>query len=130
MMSTLRAQRKSGPKLLAGKRPLDIQTALRRIRQAVKPFPKAALFELAADGHDSVFEVLVGCIISIRTRDEVTVPTARNLFAKARTPAALAALTPRHIDALIRACTFHEAKARQIHDIARKAVSAYGGDIP
>jgi len=112
------------------KRPFNVQTAVARIRQAVKPYPKAALFELAAEGHDSVFEVLVGCILSIRTRDEVTVPTARGLFATARTPAAMAALTPRQIDDLIRACTFHEAKARQIHDIARQTVTEHGGDIP
>src|SRR5437660_7799099 len=130
MMSTLRAQRKSGPKLLAGKRPLDIQTALRRIRQAVKPFPQAALFELAADGYDSVFEVLVGCIISIRTRDEVTVPTARRLFERARAPEEVASLTPGEIDDLIGACTFHKPKARQIYEIARRAAEEFDGKIP
>ena len=32
------------------------------------------MFELAARGHDSVFELLVACILSIRTRDETTLP--------------------------------------------------------
>lgn len=113
-----------------GKQPFDLDAVLRRIREAVRPFPKAALFELADDGHASVFEQLAACIISIRTRDETTLPTARRLFARARTPAEMLRLTPDEIDGLIGACTFHEAKARQIHDIARRAVDEHGGTVP
>src|SRR5262245_58769553 len=90
------------------KRPFDIGIDVRRLRAAVRPLPKAALFQLAEDGHRSVFELLVACIISIRTRDETTLPVARRLFAAAGTPAADSRLTPARIDALIGACTFHE----------------------
>lgn len=34
------------------------------------------------------------------------------------------------IDALIRPCTFHTAKAAQIRDIALEAVTRHGGDLP
>ena len=61
------------------------------IREAVRAFRKAALFELAEDGFDSPFEQLLACIISIRTRDEDTVPISRRLFARARTPQEVAA---------------------------------------
>src|SRR5436190_20862929 len=89
------------------KRPFDIDLAIERIREAVQPFPKAALFELAEEGYSSPFEQLVACIISIRTRDEVTLPTARRLFAVARTPRAMSQLTPGQIEEQIRACMFH-----------------------
>jgi endonuclease-3 len=112
------------------KRPFDIRIAIRRLREAVRPYPKAALFELAAEGHASVFEVLVACIISIRTRDETTLLVARRLFARARTPADVAALSVEELDSLIGASTFHEAKAPQIHAIARRAAAEYGGDLP
>jgi endonuclease-3 len=112
------------------KRPCEIGEAVRRLRMAVAPYPKAALFELAAEGFGSVFEVLVACIVSVRTRDETTLPAARRLFATARTPAEVAALTPEAIDALIRDCTFHEPKAHNIHKIARRAVAEHGGELP
>jgi endonuclease-3 len=112
------------------KQPFDVDRALRLIREAVKPYPKAALFELAEEGYRSLFELLAACIISIRTRDETTLPTARRLFARARTPAAMLRLTPEEIDDLIRACTFHEPKARQIYEIARRAVTDFGGTLP
>jgi endonuclease-3 len=112
------------------KQPFDIEKAIPLLRQAVAPYPKAALFELAADGHTSVFEILVACVISIRTYDEVTLPAARRLFATARTPAAIAALSEKEIDRLIDPCTYHDVKARTIREIARRTVSEFGGALP
>jgi endonuclease-3 len=112
------------------KRPFDIDAVIRRIRTAVKPFPRAALFELRDEGFGSAFEQLAACLISIRTRDEVTLPTARRLFATARTPKAVARLSVEEVDELIGTCAFHEVKARQIHAIARTCVDGHGGELP
>ncbi len=120
-----RERRKRG-----GKRPFDIRRAVELLREAVRPLPKAAMFQLADEGHRSVFQMLVACIISIRTRDETTVPVARRLFAQAATPAEMSRISAEEIDRLIHECTFHEAKARQIRDIARIAVEKFGGVVP
>src|SRR5262245_49805508 len=125
-----RGKRKTEAGPSAGKKPFDIAVAIRRLREVLKPYPKAALFELAAEGHDSVFEILTACIISIRTLDETTLPTARRLFAVARTPAQVAALSVGQLDELIGACVYHEAKAPTIHEIARRAAAEYGGSLP
>jgi endonuclease-3 len=112
------------------KRPFDIRVAIDRIRDAVAPYPKAALFELAEEGFDSPFELLLACIISVRTRDEVALVCARRLFAVARTAVAVSRLSPEAIDAAIGSCAFHDVKARQIHDIARHVVATSGGTLP
>lgn len=112
------------------KQPFNITVAIRRIRAAVRPYPKAGLFELAEEGYSSVFELLIACIISIRTFDETMLPAARRLLNRARTPAEMAALSSEEIDALIRPCTFHESKAPRIHAIARMAVDEHGGALP
>ena len=112
------------------KRPFEIDEAMKRLRNAVKPYAKAAMFELAEDGFSSPFEQLVACIISIRTYDEVMIETARRLFAVARTPAEVSQLTPLQINELIHDSTFHEGKAYQIHAIAERVVMEYGGELP
>jgi len=112
------------------KKPFDIDLALKLISEAVRPWPKAAMFELAEDGFDSPFEQLVACMISIRTYDEVSLPTARKLFARARTPAQMSKLTPEEIDSLINTSTFHERKAAQIHVIAKRIMDEYDGNLP
>jgi endonuclease-3 len=112
------------------KLPLDIDVVMDRLREAVKPYPKAAMFELAEKGYRTPFEQLVACVISIRTLDEVTLPAARRLFARARTPAEIAALPVRELERLIHPCTFSERKAPQIAAIARRVVEDFGGELP
>jgi hypothetical protein len=66
--------------------PFDIDVVMERVAEAARPFPKAAMFELAEKGHSSPFEQLIGCILSIRTYDEVSLPVSLNLFARACKP--------------------------------------------
>ena len=124
------SRRTGGTHEAPAKHPFDIEVAIDRIRDAVISYPKAALFELAEEGFDSPFELLVACIISIRTRDETTLLCARRLFVLARTAAAVRQLRPEAIDTAIGACAFHDAKAGQIHAIARQVVVTHGGELP
>jgi endonuclease-3 len=124
------AKRKGRIASADGKRPFNVDEAIRLLREAVAPFPKAALFELASEGYSSVFEILAACIISIRTRDETTIPVAHALFRRARTPENVSRLSESEIDHLISACTFHEAKARTIRTIARETVEKHSGTLP
>jgi endonuclease-3 len=112
------------------KRPFNIDLAIHHIRKAVEPYAKAAMFELAEDGFNSPFQQLLACIISIRTYDEVMLPTARKFFERARTPDQVSRMSVDEIDELIRPSTFHERKARQIHQIARRIVAEHAGSLP
>jgi endonuclease III len=88
------------------------------------------MFAFAEEGHTSLFEQLVACILSIRTRDEVSLVTARRLFQSVHSPAEVASMPASRIDRLIRDVSFHQAKAGQIREIARKTVNEYGGVLP
>jgi endonuclease III len=112
------------------KKPFDIRRAVKLIDQAIRPYKKAAMFELAEDGFNSTFEQLVACMISIRTFDEVTIPVARGLFERARTPVEMIRLSTAEIDTLIQQSTFHERKAVQILEMAQRVVDEFGGELP
>jgi endonuclease III len=114
----------------SARRPFDIDLAIHRVRDAVRPFPKAMLFQLYEEGHRSAFEVLVACLISVRTRDETSLAMARQLFATARAPAEVAALDINDIDALIVKCAFHLVKSEQIHTMARLILEEHEGELP
>lgn len=51
------------------KRPFDLDVALDRLRAVTAPLPKAAMFDLAEQGYNTLFEQLIACLISIRTQD-------------------------------------------------------------
>jgi len=88
------------------------------------------LFELYDEGHTSPFEMLVACLISVRTRDETSLIMARQLFARARTPATMAELDVNAIDALIGKCAFHLVKSEQIHTMAELILEEHAGELP
>ncbi|WP_434624608.1 endonuclease III domain-containing protein [Azospirillum sp. B2RO_4] len=108
----------------------DIDEAFRRLRIAVAPYPKAAMFELRDRGHASPFEQLVASLISARTRDETTLAVAERLFAVAATPAAMAALPEERLVDLLHGATFPEPKARDIHELSRRIADEHGGEVP
>lgn len=112
------------------KETFNIDVVMRRVAEAVRPFPKAAMFELAQKGHDTPFEQLIGCILSIRTRDEVSLPVSLNLFSRARTPQQMIALGIAEIAAIIRRSSFAERKAAQIKAIAQQLVESHDGKLP
>ena len=112
------------------KRTFDIDEAMERIREAVRPFPRAMLFQLYDEGHTSPFEMLVACLISVRTRDETSLTMAHQLFSRARTPATMAELDINDIDALISKCAFHLVKSEQIHTMAELILEEHAGELP
>lgn len=110
--------------------PFDIDHAVTLLRQAVRPFPKAAMFELADRGYRSPFQQLVACILSIRTHDEISLPAAESLLSRAGTAAEMVQLTPTEIDRRIQSCTYHEPKSQQIWEMAERIVRDYHNELP
>lgn len=108
----------------------DIDTAIAHLQTAVRPFPQAAMFALAEEGFNSLFEQLIACIISIRTYDEVSLPVSRRLFLQANTPAAISYLSIQEIENLIQGSTYADRKAAQIHAIATQIMDQHSGDLP
>jgi len=108
----------------------DLTLMLARIEQAIKPFPKAAMFDLAEMGYNSLFEQLISCIISIRTFDETTIPVSLRLFEVARTPQEILGLGPEKLSELLFGSSYPEQKAYTMLGIAKTAIEQYGGDLP
>jgi endonuclease-3 len=108
----------------------DIHEAMRIVTEAVRDMPKPSMFQLADEGFGTPFEQLIACIISIRTLEETSLPVSRRLFAAARTPGQVAALSISEFEKLITPATFPEPKAANIHAIAVRVRDEFGGELP
>ena len=76
------------------------------------------------------FRVLVGTMISLRTKDEVTAGASQRLFERAPTPERLGGLEEAEIAALIYPAGFYRNKARHLRETARILVRDHGGRVP
>lgn len=110
-------------------KPLDIHHAISILRQEY-PRWKTPAVTIVAQCERSPFKVLVSCIISLRTKDDVTAAASRRLFARAATPADMLALTGDEIGSLIYPAGFYRNKGSQILEISRRLVSDFNGAVP
>ena len=76
------------------------------------------------------FLVLVGCILSLRTKDEVTEAAMERLLKKARTPLEMLALPVAELSKTIYPVGFYRTKAKNIHGISRTILEKYSGRVP
>ena len=107
----------------------EIHQAMAILTEAVKGWVTPAVTIVATRDGDP-FKVLVSCIISLRTRDEVTAEASTRLFALADTPEKLARLSASEIETAIYPAGFFRVKAQQILEISRQIADCHGGVVP
>lgn len=76
------------------------------------------------------FQVLIACLLSLRTKDETTGPAADRLFALADSPQAMLRLAPRQIERVIFPVGFYRTKARVILGVCRALLERFGERVP
>lgn len=108
----------------------DLDVVLAHIDEAIRPYPKAAMFDLFERGYNTLFEQLISCIVSIRTLDETTIPVSLRLFEQARTPQQLLTLDVTTLTQLLYGTTYPDQKAYTMLGIAERIVNEFGGELP
>ncbi len=82
------------------------------------------------DHAEDPFQVLIGTILSQRTRDEATDAASARLFARFPDPGSLARAPPKEIEPLIRATGFYRTKAKRLPEVARAVLDRFDGEVP
>jgi len=109
--------------------PEQIHTAIATLREEYRSWKTPAVTIVAQCDH-SPFKVLVSCIISLRTKDEVTALASQRLFDKAETPGEMKSLPVEEIARLIYPAGFYRNKAAQIAEISQRLANDYDGIVP
>jgi endonuclease-3 len=89
-----------------------------------------ALRELREAENGSPLSILIGTILSARTRDENTSAVVKKLFSKYKTAHALANARLSDVEKIIRSTGFYHVKAKRIIDVASIVDLKYSGKVP
>ena len=76
------------------------------------------------------FLVLIGCLLSLRTKDEVTDVAMERLMKRMHTPEELLALSEEEIQKLIYPVGFYRNKARLLREISYTIITTLDGRVP
>jgi endonuclease-3 len=118
-----------GKERVLGMTPEEFPEAWRILRKEVSRLKVPWLDEMKKRRRGP-FEILVSCILSLRTKDETTAGSSRRLFALARTPAEMARLGEKEIEGAIYPAGFYRVKARTIKALSRELEERHGGRVP
>ncbi|MBP7819373.1 endonuclease III [Candidatus Gracilibacteria bacterium] len=107
-----------------------LERIFERLREIYPTFPlKPIATEYARNG-ESPFKVLISTVLSLRTKDPVTLAATEKLWQKAQTPATMLKLSASEISELIYPVGFFRRKAEQILAISKILIDEYGGEVP
>jgi endonuclease-3 len=101
-----------------------------RVLEKEAPKWNAPIVALAAQQNRSPFLTLIGCILSLRTKDQMTAVACERLFAEARTPEAMLAIASAALEKLIYPVGFYRTKAKVIRGICRDLIDKFAGAVP
>jgi len=108
----------------------DIQKAVKLLRKEVKQWKVPVVTTYSRKNARPAFQVLISCLLSLRTRDEQTAKASRKLFAEADSPEKIADMPVKRIEELIYPVGFYRNKAKTLKEVCRTLLDNYQGQTP
>ncbi|MGN0905516.1 MAG: endonuclease III domain-containing protein [Bullifex sp.] len=100
------------------------QEALRKKRRQL---PSVSLIAME---FNTPYTILISTLISLRTKDDVTLAASRRLFSLADTPYDMVKLSCDDIEKAIYPAGFYKRKAVNIISVSEELIEKYGGSVP
>ena len=116
-------------KIMAMDEKKRIERLIEGVRRQLRHFNIPYVTEVSEKTKDP-FRVLVSCLLSLRTKDEVTAAASKRLFEHATTPKELCKLPVETIERLIYPVGFYRVKARTLKAICKELTERYGSQVP
>ena len=98
--------------------------------RSVSKMEEPAVEKISEDSKNDAFQVLISTMLSAQTKDAVTHAASMRLFAVAKTPTTVAALTIPRIEKLIYPVSFYRNKAVHVKETCKQLTAHFGGKVP
>ena len=100
------------------------------VRQLGELRNNATHIQLAAEKWDRPWKTLIAIILSARTRDEMTIPVARELFKRYSSLNKLSNAKLKDVVLIIKPINFYKNKSKNVLNCSRMLLENYGGKVP
>jgi endonuclease-3 len=107
----------------------NIDTIVTSLKKGLKGIPDPSV-TMVGKKWKSPFLVLISCILSLRTKDETTLPASERLFSLAHVPKDMLDLSSKQIEKAIYPVGFYRNKARTILSICGDLIKRFDGKVP
>jgi endonuclease III len=103
---------------------------MEKVLQDKKPNRFTALKQLQAEESGDPFKILIGTILSSRTRDENTTKVVKILFKRFKNAKELAKGNVEEVKQIIHSIGFYNVKAKRVVEVSQLIVKKFNGKVP
>jgi endonuclease-3 len=103
---------------------------MERVLYDKKPYRLTALKQLQEEELGDPFKILIGTILSGRTRDETTTKVVKTLFKRFKNAKELAEGNLEEVKQIIHSIGFYNVKAKRIIEVSQLIVKRFDGKVP
>src|SRR3989344_4448967 len=107
---------------------MEIEKIINILRKEVKKYNRPSVTRISLEG--GPFKVLISCLLSLRTKDNVTIEASLRLFKRVSKPEDILKLEITEIEKLIYPVGFYKTKAKRIKEICEKLIKEYDSKVP
>lgn len=115
---------------LVNNTPERVVAIIRLLRKATEHLPEPASAQLVKKYGQDPYLVLTSCLLSLRTRDTVSLPASIRLFALATTPSKMLEIPISTLEKAIYPVGFYRVKARLLHSVSADLLKRFKGKVP
>ena len=109
---------------------MNIDQAIDILSEKVKQSPEPMTREIAFLHGRDPYLILISCLLSLQTRDTVTLPVSIELFKKVKTPTELLALPLKDLERVIKSINYYKTKAQRLRSVSQELLDRFDGNVP
>lgn len=107
-----------------------IITILNVLEKATEGMPKPLIQELEGIFGKDSFITLIACLLSLRSRDVITLGVCKKLFERVRSPEELISVPLLELEQMLHSVGFYRKKARIIREVSHELIDRFNSAVP
>lgn len=108
----------------------DVHIVITLVKRAIKKYPPAFMERLATESGSDPFKILIACVLSLRTRDQVAAEASERLFSLSTDPFSMRDVNLKKLEKAIFPVGFYRTKAKQISAMCKQICEEFQGIVP
>lgn len=100
------------------------------LQESTNRFSPPLIDRIIEDFSKDPFLILIGCLLSLRAKDVMTIHVCRDLFKKARTPKEMLEISRSELEKIVFRTGFYKNKAKVLHEVCKAIIEKFDGRVP
>ena len=107
-----------------------VEKIITTLQKSTKRYSAPLINTIIDECGNDPFLILIGCLLSLRSKDVVTIHVCRTLFEKATRPQELLQIPPRELEKIIFSAGFYRNKAKTLTHVSKVILEKHDGIVP